>query len=343
MEQSTKRTRFEAAVTTWGQLESQPPEIVTEILLRLPLNDLLMMQQVSKSAYAFLVEGNLIERWFDRYMGYNKLTSSWILQRLCQRYDFSVEHVDQNIHVFVSGLMSKDILLRIEDDEKGTLYKELLSIQPVQNARKERGANIWTISIKNTRSGLMLLYNYLYRIMNMHEMVQNTAETRFSPEELDDLYDQPEEEQLQSPDFSLMYELGLSNERVTEWERIHFGPNDRLRKSIMFYLAFEKRFVFVNQKGVVSIILDAAKEYRPNYAFFYIDAKETFFYDRLKRMALVPITEKGPSKPGWVNFWIGGPYKNFISIMYDWMTKGKLRLLDFETQGKRVLAISEKI
>ena len=152
MERETKRNRFEIVATLWGNLESQPAEMVVEILLKLPLNDLLVMKQVSKSSFAFIEDYNVIEGWFDRYMGSNKLVSSWILQKMIARNDFQLEHVNENVHVFVIGFMSKDetITLRIEDNEQNMLYRTLMSVQPVINARQRKTTHLDRVYSKHS-------------------------------------------------------------------------------------------------------------------------------------------------------------------------------------------------
>lgn len=321
MEQSSKRTRFEEAVVTWGQLESMPNEMKFQILIKLPLNDLLIMQQVSKSAYTFIQEQELIERWFNLYMGSDKLISSWILQKMIARYDFQLEHLSENFHVFVSGLMSDTIALRIEDSKNNMLYKTLMSIDSIVNARQEQ-KNIWMVSIQNTRAGLVFLYNYLYRIMSLNDMVQDPA---YQQHELDDLNAKSLQEQIETPHFDMFVELDVAREKLVDWERFHFGSNDRLRQTIMYYLAFENRFTFVDKNGNFCVQIQAKQYKRNSYVFFQIQLKNEFMSDLLKRMAL-PTLDIDESKPGRSTMWLGGPHINFIRIVYRWMTQDGLRM-----------------
>jgi hypothetical protein len=336
MEQSTKRTRFEQAVTTWGQLESMPDEMKLAILNKLPLNDLIIMQQVSKSSYEYIESENLIQKWFDTYLGSNKLATSWILQKLIGRSNFSLEHVTGDTHVFVTHQTLRTITLRIEDDESEHLYNTIMSIATTLNMTRSRSRYTWICQVQNTRAGLTFIYNYLYRIMNMHEMLPNP--NVIDNDKLEALEEMPRKDQIKTTKFDLFYTLDPSKEWLLEWERLHFGPNDRMRQLIMFYLAFEKKFIFVTRKGIPAVILEWKEHHPLQKSSFHVTLKNEFMTDSL--LDIIVGGSLDERVPGWMKMWIitnSKYHTRLISIMYDWMTRGALRLTDFEGSGGRVL------
>ena len=176
--------------------------------------------------------------------------------------------------------------------------------------------------------------------MNLNEMVQDPGFLHFQQEDVDDLNRQPPQEQIKTPRFDLFFELDMASELVTEWERFHFGSNDRMRQTIMYYLAFENRFAFVDKNGFLCAQLEPKR--RRNYMFFQIQLKNEYTSESIWKLTLQNFGIDY-SEPGRRIMWLGGPHIRLIRIFYQWMTEDGLRLLDFETQGKRVLKISEKI
>ena len=320
MEQTNKRTRFEKAVTTWGQLEVMPNEMKLAILSKLPLNDLVIMQQVSKSSHEYIESENLIQKWFDTYLGPNKLVASWILQKLIEREDFSLEHVTGKTHVFITGqTLSTVITLSIEDDENEALYNAIMSIGSILNIRRSDWNN-WTCEMQNNRAGLTFIYNFLYRIMNMHEMVPNPRD--IDSDKLQALEEMSREDQIKTNKFDLFFELQPSNEMLLEWEQLHFGSNDRMRQLIMYYLAFEKKFVLVDRMGNVGVIVEWKKDYPARYASFHILLKKEFMTIGLYDYIVGSVTQK--IKPGWRKMILmlrSKYHAKLIPLMYEWMTR----------------------
>jgi hypothetical protein len=333
MEQSNKRNRFEKAVDTWGHLEVMPNEMKLAILSKLPLNDLIIMQQVSKSSYEYIESENLIQKWFDTYLGPNKLASSWILQKLIERNDFSLEHVTGETHVFITGQASAIITLDIEDDKNKRLYNTIMSIATILNIRRGRDRYSWTCEVQNNRSGLTFIYNYLYRIMNLDEMVPNPK--NLNDAKLSALEEMSRENQIKTTNFDLFYELQPSKEMLLEWERLHLGSNDRIRQLIMFYLAFEKKFVLVDRLKNVGVVVEWKKNYPARFSRFHIFVKEEFTTDLLYKSIVGG--GGGGDKRDLLLMSKSKYHARLIPLMYDWMTRCSLRLIDFEGQEGRVL------
>ncbi|MBX9636682.1 MAG: hypothetical protein K2Q45_03935 [Nitrosomonas sp.] len=338
-EQDVNQSRLDQVDETWGALENQPVEVINNMLLQLPLSDLIVMQQVSKSAF-YVIRGfkrNLIDEWFKKYLGSDMWMRSWILQKLIGNVAFSLEHMSENAHVYVSDLTKPSITLRIEDTKKEMLYKQMIQVAPIIMGRQV-SKRVWIVSLGNNRAGRAVLYNFLYRIMTIEDMIPDMDYITDREVEVWEQFSRVD--QLKATNFDLFFEssVDLINPHwLLEWERFHLGETDLLRHIIMYYTAMETDFFrLVDQNGEQHVFMFRHSDYASGTPCFFVEATVYFAQSLRKRIQIVG--EPDESKPGWVTMLvpIEQPVIWIVPFIYDCMTEGKLRLVDFEAK-QRVL------